>query len=238
MIGVICAAGKGTRMSETLEHFGVKSKCLLPFANQRIIDIQIAEMRKAGAEHIVLVASEDNKEELQQAVKNVEVKSQGVGPAGTATAVMSAAGHTVAETTMLVAWSDMLFKLPPFPKSGQWTDTVFTAGISQSRSDRFEGCVCSGDRVLAISARNVPKQGPFLMTTGVYLFTRLRALNAAYVKLAYGCDATLELPIELVLQAMINDGVPFKADCLDLYLDLGTAEAYEGAVMFMNGDKK
>jgi len=231
MLGVVCTAGDDKRMGDLLKTTGVPTKSFLPVGGSPVILKTIREIRKNGAKKIVVVSSRRSVNMLKQQFKsmpNVNVVVQIEGPYGTAsavqTAILFAEGHGYKK--LLLSWGDMLFRLPASKMSG---NVIYTCGVSQSNSARFDGVVCSGNRALAISSRNVQKQGPFLMTTGVFLLEDLVTYSELYKEKVknYTCK---ELPFEVILQEMMNKGVPVYADCLDFFIDLGTKEQYAANV--------
>ena len=224
MIGVICTAGNDVRMGGLLEEAGVATKSLLPVGASPIILKTISELKRFGVDDILIVATQKTVDVLYD-VTGVRTVPQMPGPYGTAAAVATAITTFGHDKDFLISWGDMVFKMPNKHLPG---NVLYTCGVSQSKSSRFEGVVCSGDRVLAISPRSVQKQGPYLMTTGVCSMSSTEDFLQIYkiaADLMY--KNPVELPFEKILQEMIYIGIPVFADCLDFFIDFGTRNEYE-----------
>jgi len=251
MLGVLCAAGKGSRMQEVQDRYNVKSKCLLPVGSGTILDAALIEMLQLCS-RVFIVAGDHNYKEIQKHVLRASwpitvmvQKSTRYG--GTAVAVWSALQKINVLTDqiivnemysegVLVVWSDMLFKIPQdsLPSLKKYDNVIYTTSVTKMKSDRFDGIVCSGDRVLALSPRTIPKQGPFLMTTGVYKLGLVKEFIAKYRE-TVSKSVTGELSVEVIFQQMLFEGLPFHAEALDFFIDLGTSEEYQQIIKMLGG---
>lgn len=250
MNSILCAAGHSTRSQHLCQEHGIKSKCLLPVGPSTILEIAINELINIGVTRLVIVVGEHNLEEIRAYLtKNeaflialttdtsrfrISLAVQRQPFHGTVAAVVS--GMQLVEGPFLLVWSDMLFRFPHgFDYKSIPHNVVFTTSVSHLQSARFDGIVCSGNRVMAFSPRSVEKPGPFLINTGVYYIKDVQQLKDSISRIMYHNSETSELPIEAVLHAMLARGIPFIADSLEFFIDMGTTENYRENIRILYG---
>jgi NDP-sugar pyrophosphorylase family protein len=244
MNAIICAAGKGSRISAICHRYGVTSKCLLPIGDKTILDMVIQELLHVGVTRLVIVVGEHNLEEIRSFCLSrdnfkealctfsdfrISLAVQYQSFHGTTAAVVSGMQHR--EGPFLLVWSDMIFRFPHgFSSSDPPAhNIVFTTSMSHRQSTRFDGIVCSGNRVMAFSPRAIEKPGPFLINTGVYYIKDVEKLITSIQRMVslYGnALENVEIPIEWALQEMLTRGTIFTADSLEFFVDLGTSDNY------------
>jgi len=111
MIGIVLAAGEGTRMRPLTK---TRPKVLLPVADRRLIDFSIEAMKRIGVEHLVVVV-EYLAEKVERYVKDrwgdsfeLEFVRQGK-PLGTAHAVYVAWREIEPDETVIITNGDLVF---------------------------------------------------------------------------------------------------------------------------------
>jgi NDP-sugar pyrophosphorylase family protein len=253
MNAIVCAAGFGGRNKDICERHGVTSKCLLPIGKRTILELTIEELVGVGVTRMVLVVGEHNLEEIRNFINNheefrdaltqfqdfrIKLVVQHQSFHGTTAAVLS--GMRDIEGPFLLVWSDMVFrfphgfKTPPDPRH----NIVFTTSVSHRQGARFDGIVCSGNRVMAFSPRAIEKPGPFLINTGVYYIKDVEMLTTSVrriLSLHGNALEDIEIPIEMALHDMLSRGAVFTADSLEFFIDLGTTENYNANINILFG---
>jgi NDP-sugar pyrophosphorylase family protein len=253
MNAIICAAGFGGRIKDICDKYRIVSKCLLPIGRHTILELTIKELINIGVTRLVIVVGEHNLEEIRKFILDHEefrdaltqlqdfrilLSVQHQSFHGTTAAVLS--GMREIEGPFLLVWSDMIFrfphgfKTPPDPSH----NIVFTTSVSHRQGARFDGIVCSGNRVMAFSPRAIEKPGPFLINTGVYYIKDIDILTTSVSRIIslYGnALEDIELPIEMALHDMLSRGAIFTADSLEFFIDLGTTENYNANTNILFG---
>lgn len=229
---IICAAGSGKRMGQLCKNHGVKSKSLLPIGSTVIMDSIIDELWRVGVREFIVVVSEQNRDEIKTWFTGINFRPvvfvTQVGE-GTARAVRSAVDNFLLGDRIKgtwIVWADMIFRFAASKcafSNGVDENVIFVVGVDEARSDRFDAVLTMGKKVVGISPRSIPKEGPFFMSSGVFRLQSIAAFREA-------CDDLSarkgELPIETVFLHMIENGVIFVARALDFMIDLGTESAY------------
>jgi len=237
MEALICVAGKATRMRKVLEDQNVTAKCLVKVGGRSLLRHAIREVEKYSPKRITVVASPEAltpvREEATCASVPIRVLPQeDYGFTGTTAAVLS--GLAGVEESCLITWSDMLFALPDEDPRWWARNIAFVSGMSQAYSQRFDAVTCSGEQLVAFSPRSVPRQGPFLATTGVYHLVHVAEFRDIAMEMK-AMFAGRELPVEAVFQKMLP-ACPFFVDAILRFIDVGTTEAYYAVSELLTGD--